>query len=209
MSPPLQRVAVFASGGGTNFQALLDHEPDEASWEVALLVMNRLAGAAERAEAAGVPVRVVSTQDRDARAVSNETLQLLDEFRIDVVLLAGYLRLLPAEVVRRFEGRILNIHPALLPEFGGPGMYGMNVHRAVVESGATESGATVHFVSEAYDEGGILDQARVPVLSGDTPEDLAARVLEIEHALYPRAVDRLCSMLTADRAVGSEADQYG
>ena len=192
-------VAVFASGGGTNFQALLDHQAGQDLWRVALLVMNREAGAKRRAEAAGVPVRVIPTKERDAGEVAAETLTVLEEHDIGVILLSGYLRLLPAEVVRRYRGRILNIHPALLPDFGGKGMYGMNVHRAVVEAGADTSGATVHFVSDEYDEGAILGQWQVEVLPSDTPEALAARVLRVEHRLYPRAVDHLCAALLAGR----------
>jgi folate-dependent phosphoribosylglycinamide formyltransferase PurN len=121
---------------------------------------------------------------------------------VDVIVLAGYLKLVPPEVVARYAGRILNIHPALLPSFGGKGMYGMNVHRAVIEAGVPESGATVHFVDERYDEGHILAQRTVPVQAGDTPEDLAARVLAVEHRLYPEAVDHLCEALAAGRDPG-------
>jgi phosphoribosylglycinamide formyltransferase-1 len=199
-------VAVFASGGGTNFQALLDHGTDSPLWRIAVLVMNREAGAAERASAAGVPVRMVTTKDQAADAVAARTLDVLDAFGIDVILLSGYLRLLPAAVVDRYRGRILNIHPALLPAFGGRGMYGMNVHRAVLEAGAAETGATVHFVTEAYDDGDVLAQARVPVLPQDTPEDLAARVLAVEHHLYPRAVDHLCAALAEGRSPQRMAD---
>jgi phosphoribosylglycinamide formyltransferase 1 len=192
-------VAVFASGGGTNFQALLDHRASHALWRVGLLVMNREAGAKVRAEHAGVPVVIIPTRDRDARAVSTEIARALDEHSVDVILLSGYLRLLPPEVVRRFAGRILNIHPALLPDFGGPGMYGMNVHRAVVASEADVSGATVHFVSESYDDGATLAQWQVEVLPTDTPDELAARVLRVEHRLYPRAVDHLARALLEGR----------
>jgi phosphoribosylaminoimidazolecarboxamide formyltransferase/IMP cyclohydrolase len=194
-TPPLN-VAVFASGGGTNFQALLEHGAHDL-WGIRLLVMNRQGGAADRAEAAGIPVRVVPTRDRPAADVARETLEALDAFDIDVILLAGYLRLLPPEVVARFEGRILNIHPALLPDFGGKGMYGRRVHEAVIDSGVRESGATVHLVTEAYDEGAILGQWHVPVLPEDTAEELAARVLRAEHRLYPSAVDHLCRALRA------------
>jgi phosphoribosylglycinamide formyltransferase-1 len=193
-------VAVFASGGGTNFQALLDHRPRQDLWRVVVLVMNRVAGAAERAEAADVPVRIIPTRDVTPQEVAERTLAVLDEFAVDVILLSGYLRLLPGEVVRRFRGRILNIHPALLPDFGGKGMYGTNVHRAVVEAGASESGATVHFVTEVYDDGDVLAQWHVPVLKSDTPEALAARVLAVEHRLYPRAVDHLCKALLEGHA---------
>ena len=195
MSRAPLNVAVFASGGGTNFQALLDHQAEQDLWRVSLLVMNREAGAKARAEAAGVAARVVPTKDRAPDEVSADTLKALAEHDVDVILLSGYLRLLPAEVVAKYRGRILNIHPALLPEFGGEGMYGMNVHRAVVESDVGTSGATAHFVSDQYDEGAILGQWHVEVRPDDTPEELAARVLRVEHQLYPKAVDHLCAAL--------------
>ncbi|MDQ3137656.1 MAG: hypothetical protein M3Q93_08715, partial [Gemmatimonadota bacterium] len=115
-------------------------------------------------------------------------LARLERHRIDLVVLAGYLKLVPAPVIARFRNRIVNVHPALLPSFGGLGMYGHRVHEAVLRSGARESGATVHLVEEVYDCGAILAQARVPVLPGDTPEQLAARVLEVEHRLLPAVV---------------------
>ena len=107
---------------------------------------------------------------------------------MDLVVLAGYVKLVPSDVIARYRGRIINVHPALLPSFGGKGMYGRRVHEAVLASGARESGATVHLVDEVYDRGAILGQARVPVLPGDDPERLAARVLEVEHRLLPAAV---------------------
>jgi phosphoribosylglycinamide formyltransferase-1 len=194
-------IAVFASGGGTNFQALLDHQAESKLWRVAVLVMNRDAGAAKRAVAAGVPVRVIATKDRAPRDVSSETRRVLDECAVDVIVLSGYLRLLPPAVVDLYGGRILNIHPALLPDFGGKGMYGLNVHRAVVQSGVDVTGATVHFVTGEYDEGSILGQWQVHVETGDTPEDVGARVLRVEHRLYPKAVDHLCEALVAKRPV--------
>jgi phosphoribosylglycinamide formyltransferase-1 len=195
------RAAVFASGGGTNFQSLLDHQSPASTWKVTLLVTDRPdAGAVARAERAGVESVVVGTRGREPSAVGGELLELLTRHRIDVILLAGYLKLVPADVVEHFRGRVLNIHPALLPLFGGKGMYGRRVHEAVLESGATESGATVHFVDEEYDRGAVLAQRRVPVEPGDTPESLAARVLAVEHELYPEAVDRLCDALAHGRA---------
>jgi len=194
-------IAVFASGGGTNLQALLDHQGGQDRWRVAVLVMNRDAGARQRAEAVGLPVRIISTKDRASSEVPRDTLRVLDEFAVDAIALCGYLRLLPPEVVARYQGRILNIHPALLPDFGGKGMYGMNVHRAVVQSGVEVTGATVHFVTGEYDDGSILGQWQVQVLPGDTPEEVAARVLRVEHQLYPKAVDHLCEALTAKRPV--------
>ena len=117
-----------------------------------------------------------------------EWLDRLDRHRVDLLVLAGYLKLVPAAVITRYRHRIVNIHPALLPAFGGPGMYGRRVHEAVLRSGARESGATVHLVDEVYDRGEILAQRRVPVLPDDTPDRLAARVLEVEHRLLPAIV---------------------
>ena len=197
------RIAVFASGGGSNLQALLDHQSPAGSWEIALLVTDRPdAGAVGRARAAGVDVAVVAPGARDPSAVGHELLDILERHRIDLVLLAGYLRLVPREVVARYEGRMLNVHPALLPKFGGKGMYGMRVHRAVLEAGESESGATVHLVDEEYDRGAVVAQQRVPVLEGDTPESLAARVLSVEHRLYPAAVDHVCAALAEGEEPG-------
>lgn len=193
-APPLT-VAAFASGGGTNLQALIDHSADSPLWRVGLVILNREAGARARAEAAAIPVVVIPTKGRDMAEVSAETLATLEAHGVDMITLCGYLRLLPPDVVTRFEGRILNIHPAILPDFGGKGMYGMNVHRAVVSAESAESGATVHFVTAHYDEGGVLGQWRIAVRAGDTPEALAERVLAVEHQLYPRAVDHLAQAL--------------
>jgi formyltetrahydrofolate-dependent phosphoribosylglycinamide formyltransferase len=194
------RAAVFASGGGSNFQALLDRQRPGGTWSIVLLVTDREdAGAIDRAAAAVVPSAVIPTTRRDPADVANDLLQLLARHRVDLVLLAGYVKLVPPAVVARFRGRMLNIHPALLPSFGGKGMYGKRVHAAVIESGARESGATVHFVDEEYDRGPIVAQRRVAVLAGDTPERLAARVLEVEHELYPQAVDHVCEALAAGR----------
>jgi phosphoribosylglycinamide formyltransferase 1 len=200
---PVLTAAAFASGGGTNFQALLDHRPERPAWRMGLLISNRpTAGALTRAETAGLPTAVIPTKDRDAAEVGRDTLIALEAHGVDVIFLCGYLRLLPEAVVVRFAGRILNIHPALLPSFGGKGMYGMNVHRAVVASGARVTGATVHVADARYDQGGIIAQWPVPVRAGDTPEDVAARVLDIEHRLYPRAADHVCAALAAGRTPG-------
>jgi phosphoribosylglycinamide formyltransferase 1 len=176
------RVAVLASGGGTNLQALLDALRDSPLARVARVVSNRPdAGALERARHAGVPSAVL----RDPADPSELLAALADA---DLAVLAGYLKLVPSAVVARFRWRMINIHPALLPAFGGPGMYGRRVHEAVLASGAAESGATVHYVDEQFDRGPIIAQARVPVLPGDTAESLAARVLEVEHRLLPTVV---------------------
>lgn len=191
-------MAVLASGGGTNLQALIDrlNGAEEGVARVALVVSDRSGvGALERAAVAGIPTRVVAAKDRDPREVAAELLDAFEEHAIDIVALAGYLRLVPDDVVKAFRGRIVNIHPALLPAFGGPGFYGARVHRAVLESGATVSGATVHLVDEEYDSGRILAQWPVPVLKDDTPDVLAARVLAVEHVLYPAVVAALAARL--------------
>jgi phosphoribosylglycinamide formyltransferase 1 len=183
------RVAVLASGGGSNLGALLDHLDtlgDRARCEVSLVIANVAgAGALDRARGRGIPTDVVvSGADLDG---------ILARAEIDIVVLAGYLRLVPRAVVRRFHGRMLNVHPALLPAFGGPGMYGARVHHAVLDSGARISGATVHFVSEDYDRGAIVAQWPVPVFEEDSADDLGCRVLRVEHALLPRVVHALAA----------------
>lgn len=194
------KAAAFASGGGTGLQALIDHQGANTPWRLSLLVCNRArAGAMQRAAAAGVPAHVIPTKDRDTEDVARDTLELLEQHEIDVIYLAGYLKKIPLPVVERFRRRILNVHPALLPAFGGQGMYGMNVHRAVIVSGARISGPTVHYADEEYDSGPIIAQWPVPVKSGDTPEQLAARVLRAEHRLYPIAADHVCSALAEGR----------
>jgi phosphoribosylglycinamide formyltransferase 1 len=186
------RVAVLASGGGSNLQAVLDHADalgDRRHYDVALVCANVAAcGALERARARGIDTFVI-----DAPADGDALLRRLDAHGVDLVVLAGYLKLVPGEVARRFHGRMLNVHPALLPAFGGPGMYGIRVHRAVLAAGARLSGATVHFVDEHYDRGAIVAQWPVPAYADDTPEALAARVLRVEHRLLPRAVDAVAA----------------
>ena len=193
-------VAVFASGGGSNFQSLLDHESSTGSSRIRLLISDRPgAGALERADRAGIPKLVIPVMGRTSEEVAEDTLEALREAEVQVVLLAGYLRLIPVHLIRAFPGQILNIHPALLPAFGGKGMWGRNVHEAVLASGASFSGPTIHFVDEEYDTGSVLAQWPVPVLADDTPEMLAARVLKVEHILYPLAADHLCRAVEEGR----------
>ncbi len=178
------RVAVCVSGRGSNLLALLDALSGSSKAEVVLVLSNRPdTPALDRARERGIPA-VSFANHRDAA----EWLAVLNEHRVDLVVLAGYLKLVPGAVTRAFGNRMLNIHPALLPDFGGPGMYGHHVHEAVIASGARFSGATVHLVDEQYDRGAVLAQARVPVLPGDTAETLAARVLRAEHQLLPAVV---------------------
>ncbi len=176
------RVAVLVSGGGTNLQTLLDALQNSPVARVVRVISSRPgAGALERARRAGVATTVLVNP-----ADPNELLVALRDAQL--VVLAGYLKLVPPVVVAQFRGRMINIHPALLPDFGGPGMYGHHVHAAVLASGVRESGATVHFVDEAFDRGDIIAQEKVRVEPADTPETLAARVLEAEHRLLPRVV---------------------
>ena len=184
-APMPMRVAVCVSGSGSNLAALLSAFPPANPEARVELVLSDRPGARglDRARTAGVPAVVLARPD-DA----GEWLARLDEAAVEFIVLAGYLKRVPAGVVARYPGRIINIHPALLPAFGGKGMYGRRVHEAVLASGARVSGCTVHVVDEEYDRGPILAQARVLVLPNDTPESLAARVLEEEHRLLPAVV---------------------
>ena len=178
------RVAVLASGSGSNLQALLDTCRPPAPATVVLVASNAPdAGSFTRAERTGVATHLIANP-ADGAAL----LAALRAQRVDLVVLAGYLKLVPPDVVQAYAGRMINIHPALLPSFGGTGMYGLRVHRAVLASGATVSGPTVHLVTPEYDRGPILAQWPVPVHSDDTPESLRDRVLAAEHELLPAVV---------------------
>jgi phosphoribosylglycinamide formyltransferase-1 len=178
------RIAVCVSGRGSNLGALLDALPAGGPAAVELVISNRPGvGALDLALSRGVPVVVLA----DA-ADAAEWLRILAAARIDFVVLAGFLKRVPPEVVASYRHRIINVHPALLPDHGGPGMYGLRVHQAVLARGDRRSGATVHEVTTDYDQGPILAQVEVPVLPEDTPETLAARVLAVEHRLLPLAV---------------------
>ena len=205
------RVAVFASGGGSNLQALLDNfNTHDRVARIVLVVSDREdAPALERARKAGIEAVVIPVTGRPMDYVSRETLVTLESADVDLIALAGYLRLVPPAVVRRYRNRILNIHPALLPAFGGKGMFGVRVHRAVLDAGAKISGATVHLVDEEYDTGAIIAQWPVPVLPGDTPEALAARVLRVEHLLYPAALETVAHRLESGDEPESHAARNG
>ncbi len=196
-----QRIAVLASGGGTNLQAIIDFYASQRSGGagiVALVAANRAsAGALQRARDAGIPAELFSAND-DGTAL----LGLLELHSIDLVVLAGYLKRIPVTVIRRYSGRIVNVHPGLLPDFGGPGMYGARVHAAVLASGAAMTGVTVHLVDDEFDHGPVIAQWRVRVKTDDTAETLADRVLAVEHLVYPRVVD----MVAALNSSGSSSD---
>jgi phosphoribosylglycinamide formyltransferase-1 len=184
-------IGVFASGRGSNFQAILDAIQHRALIaRVTLLLSNKSdAGALETARLHNIPAIHLSQKhfpDEESFAVA--MLTALKKHDVQIIALAGYLKKIPTVVVREYRNRILNIHPALLPLFGGQGMYGHYVHEAVIASGAKISGATVHLVDEEYDRGPIVLQKAIAVEEGDTPETLAARVLKVEHEIYPLAL---------------------
>ena len=185
-------VLVSGQGRGTNLQALLDGcSRGTIEGRIALVVGTRSdAPALDRARGSGSALAVVSPRRYEGHeeGYSAALLRLLKRHRIELICLAGYMRRLPMHLIAAYSGRIMNVHPALLPEFGGHGMYGEYVHRAVIDSGTKWSGATVHFVDEDYDTGPIITQKTVPVLPDDTPVTLAARVLEAEHSAYVEAV---------------------
>lgn len=177
------RIAVLASGRGSNLEALFESLSAREDAAIVLVASDRAdALALGRARTRGVATAVVAPDDAAGM------IDLLEQSRVDWIVLAGYLKRVPSEIVRSYRGRILNIHPALLPRHGGKGMYGERVHRAVLAAGESRSGASVHLVDEEYDRGPVVAQRQVPVLPGDTPASLAARVLEVEHRLLPEVV---------------------
>ncbi|MEL6771097.1 MAG: phosphoribosylglycinamide formyltransferase [Bacteroidota bacterium] len=197
------RLAFFVSGGGSNMQAILDAiAVGSLQATPAVVIADRSGiGALDRADRHGLPSAVV--RPRDFRATPDGVapngtfgealMEVLRGYRVDTIALAGYLKHIPSVVVRAFQHRMLNVHPSLLPAFGGPGMYGQRVHQAVLDHGAKWTGATVHFVDEHYDTGPIILQEPVPVEPGDTAQSLAARVLQAEHRLFPEALRMLAS----------------
>ena len=186
-------LAIFASGSGTNaerlFEKFIRHPRGRV---VVLLTNNPRAGAIARAERFGVPVVVFDKQDL---ANTGAVLTHLRAHSVDLIVLAGFLLKIPPELTQAYPDRIINIHPALLPAYGGKGMYGRHVHEAVVAAGETETGISIHYVNEHYDEGRLIRQERCPVLPEDSPEDVAARVHHLEHQYYPEVVAELVDAL--------------
>ena len=190
------RIAVLCSGGGTNLQALIDEqEAGQIDGEIVLVLSNASkAYALDRARKHGIEAKFISKKQAGSDEAFNDAI--LAELRrvgAELVVLAGYLPIVGRQIVRAYEHRIINIHPALIPAFCGPGMYGHHVHEAVLAYGAKISGATTHFVDEQVDHGGVILQRSVPVLEGDTPETLAARVLTVEHEILPESVRLFCA----------------
>ena len=189
----MKNIAVFASHNGSNLQAIIDGCRDgKINARVALVISNNPdAYALQRAKNAGIQAFCLNKKLLGENLVET-TARLLTEHETDLIFLAGYLKKLPLRILRDYENRIYNIHPALLPKYGGKGMFGMHVHKAVIEAGEAFSGATIHKVCGEYDTGEIVSQKTVPVMKHDTPETLAERVLEVEHELLVSTLAKLC-----------------
>ena len=192
-SSQAKKLALFASGTGSNVRQIHARFADRADVQVVCLVCNRpQAPVVAFAREHDIPVILV---ERSAFQDGIKITQDLQDLAIDLIVLAGFLWLIPAPLIQAFPGRIINLHPALLPKYGGPGMYGHRVHQAVLAAGEPESGITIHEVNEHYDEGRILFQARCPVLPNDQPDDLAQRIHALEHRHLPAFIDDLLRIL--------------
>jgi len=188
MKSPI-RIAILASGSGSNAENICNYYSQRPDVEISLIISNKFSAFVhQRAQKLGIKSITLS----NSSLCDDETfLNVLNEYQIDFIILAGYLLRIPVDVVRAFHHRIVNIHPALLPKYGGKGMYGDKVHEAVVEAGEKESGITIHFVDENYDEGSIFFQASCPVLENETPNDVAAKVHALEYLHYPAVIDQI------------------
>ncbi len=200
----MKRIALFASGSGSNAEKIADYfagprEADSSDVVISLVLTNNpKAGVIDRARRGFGTGRVhtpVLVFDRPTFYKTNQIVELLQKQGIDLIVLAGFMWLIPADLVRAFPNRIVNIHPALLPRYGGKGMYGHFVHEAVVAAGETESGITIHFVNEYYDEGAVIYQASCSVDPTDTPDDVARKVQALEHEHYPRVVAEVLNLM--------------
>lgn len=185
----MKNIAIFASGDGSNAQRIIDHFRTSKKARVSLVVSNNpSAFVLERAKNEKIPTFLIN---RERFWGSNEVVDHLKARNIDLVVLAGFLWLIPQNLIKAFPNRIINIHPALLPKYGGKGMYGLNVHRAVCQAGEKETGITIHYVNEHYDSGKIILQERCKVEEGDTPEQISAKVRELEHRHYPGVIEQV------------------
>jgi len=183
----MKNIAILASGNGSNAQKITEYLKDHGEIRVSLVITNKTdAYVLERARQLGVPSVVLNAKEfKEAKTV----LKVLKEYKIDYLILAGFLLLVPEGIIQRFPDRILNIHPALLPKFGGKGMYGHHVHKAVIEAAEPESGISIHLVNERFDEGNVIFQAKCPVFQDDTPDTLASRIHELEHKHFPKIIE--------------------
>ena len=185
----MKNVAIFASGSGTNAENIARYFSKSETVKVAVVLSNnKNVGVHARVNNLGIPSFVFS---RDEFVEGTPMLAKLAEYQIDLIVLAGFMNKISDVILQAFPGKIVNIHPALLPKYGGKGMYGMHVHEAVVKAGERESGITIHYINEHYDEGAIIFQASCPVLPSDTPEEVASKVHALEYAHYPHVIESL------------------
>ena len=184
-----KRIVIFASGNGTNAQNIIEYFKNSPTTEVVLVLSNKKdAKVLERAKNQNINCL---SFDKDALYSEDGVLQILKDNKVDLIVLAGFLWKFPELIIEAYPDQIINIHPALLPKYGGKGMYGMHVHRAVVAANENESGITIHYVNANYDEGAIVFQARTKLVKDDTPEDVARKVQELEHDHFPRVIEEL------------------
>jgi len=200
------RVGILGSGSGTNAHALcVKAEHDTCAYSVeAIISTSAKAGICNVARRSGVEL-VILPEGLSREALVEEIIRAIDEFQVEVLALAGFMRLLPDKVIHRLEGRVLNIHPALLPDFGGKGMFGLHVHRSVLAAGVLETGATVHIVTDQYDEGAILGQKRLPVFPSVDPEDLQRRIKVAENELYPGVMEQFARSIHSKLPLSTQA----
>lgn len=192
------RIAVLVSGGGTNLQAIIDGIADQTitNTEIAVVISNnKNAFALERAKKHGIDAKAISPKDYESRQIFHQVLlETIDSYHVDLIVLAGCLLVIPEEIIRKYENRIINIHPSLIPAFCGTGYYGLKVHEAVLERGVKVTGATCHFVDEGTDTGPIIYQKAVEVKQNDTPKELQLRVMEqAEWHIMPKAIDDIAN----------------
>lgn len=185
----MKKIAIFSSGSGSNAQKIIEHFLKKEEVEVSLIVSNRYdAYVLQRADNFEIPTHVLS---REEFYESQQIVALLKSLNIDLIVLAGFLWLLPPYFIETFKGKIINIHPALLPKFGGKGMYGAKVHQSVLQANEEETGITIHYVNEAYDEGEIILQVPVKIDKEDTADIITFKVQQLEHLHYPKVIESL------------------
>jgi len=185
----MKRIAIFASGSGSNAEKIINYFQDSESVQIDLLLTNNpQAGIIERGRRLSIPTIIF---DKKSFAKTDKIVEILKKQEIDWVILAGFLWLIPANLVKAYPNKIINIHPALLPKYGGKGMWGHFVHEAVHANKDTESGITIHYVNEHYDEGEVIFQAKCEIVEGDSPEDIAAKVQVLEHKHFPEVIEKL------------------
>ncbi|RLD47652.1 MAG: phosphoribosylglycinamide formyltransferase [Bacteroidetes bacterium] len=184
----MKNIAIFASGSGTNAENIINYFKNNKKINISLIVTNNNgAFVISRAKKFNIPYFVFSKSD----FASDKVIKKLHEFNINFIVLAGFLLLIPENIINNFKNRIINIHPALLPKYGGKGMYGMNVHNSVIKNNEKESGITIHYVNKSYDEGDIIFQAKCQISPKDSPEDLAIKVHELEYLHFPKIIEQI------------------